>query len=246
MNFKYCLTILGLIFYSCSLFADETDSLFKVGNAAYARGDFEKAYNVYDGLVREGVKDASLFYNFANTCIQVNEPARAIAFYEKAIKLNPKDKEARHNLREVNKVLGVRSKTEWLENIYFLRKTKITGLLGLLFVWLGIVIIYRPLIKEKEPRKKKWLIAGLTSWALAIFLFVLTFDSWDKSRPDHFGIVVINDVVAKETPAKSGLEIFELKPGIKVRVIENEAEWSKIKADNGRKGWIPTSVLVMI
>ena len=246
MNCKFYIAVVGLIFFGFSLFAEETDSLFKVGNAAYARGDFERAYNVYDGLVREGVTDASLFYNFGNTCIQVNEPARAIAFYEKAIKLNPEDKEARHNLREVNKVLGVRSKSEWIENIYFLRKTRITGLLGLLFVWLGIIIIYRPLIKEKEPRKKKWLYTGLASWAIAIFLFVLTFDSWDKSRPDHFGIVVNNDVVAKEIPSKSGLEIFELKPGTKVRVIDKEAEWSQVKADKGRKGWVPNAVLEMI
>lgn len=239
--------ILGIILSCHTLYAStENDSLFAKGNAAYAAGNFSMAFRYYDGLLRDGVEDASLFFNFGNTCIQMNQPAKAIAYYEKALRLRPDDKTSRENLRETRKVLGLDYKDGGWIVYSFLKKTRLTGLISLLFLWVSLALLFRWLFSSQEKRKIRVLYFSIVMLLFSATLCYLTIDNWRKSQPNHYGIIIENEVVAKENPVSSSLELFELKPGTKVRILQQANGWSEVNGGKNRQGWVPNMTLIGI
>ena len=47
----FCFSIIGIA-------AQEKDSLFAEANQLYVQKNYEKAYHIYDGLIKEGFQDA--------------------------------------------------------------------------------------------------------------------------------------------------------------------------------------------
>lgn len=224
----------------------ENDSLFSKGNAAYAAGNFSMAYRYYDGLLRDGVEDASLYFNFGNTCIQMNQPAKAIAYYEKSLRLNPNDKASRENLRETRKVLGLDYKDGGWVMYSFLQKTHLTGLIALVGIWIALAALFRWLFTTPGLRQSRLLYVALFFALFAALFCYFTIDSWNKSRPNHYAIIIENETVVKESPAINGLELFELKPGTKVQILQLNNGWCEVNGGKNRRGWIPASTLISI
>src|SRR4051812_19492543 len=59
---------------------------FQLGNGAYEKNDYAKAADLYREALDEGVVNARLFYNYANSLFRLNQLGPAILYYEKAHK----------------------------------------------------------------------------------------------------------------------------------------------------------------
>jgi len=68
------------------------------GDAAYQRGDFAGAREQYLAAIRQGLDGARVLYNLGNAHYRTGEIGRAIACYERAATLAPRDDEVRANL----------------------------------------------------------------------------------------------------------------------------------------------------
>src|SRR4051812_49997478 len=78
-----------------------TGSLFAEANRSYAAGDFQKAIDGYEQLVRDGQWHAGLFYDLGNAWYRARDDGKAILNYERALALQPHHPEADANLRLV-------------------------------------------------------------------------------------------------------------------------------------------------
>ena len=86
---------LAAILFSClHIFAQ---SAFDEANAAYAEGRYGEAAAMYQSLLDEQ-PDAQVYYNLGNTYFKQGELAQSILAYERALRLNPNDKDAKYNL----------------------------------------------------------------------------------------------------------------------------------------------------
>ena len=67
------------------------------GDSAYIRNDFASAIQIYESLLRKG-ESADVYYNLGNSYYKINEIAKAILNYEKALLLQPGNGDIRANL----------------------------------------------------------------------------------------------------------------------------------------------------
>ncbi|HET9554864.1 MAG TPA: tetratricopeptide repeat protein, partial [Anaeromyxobacteraceae bacterium] len=67
-------------------------------NALYLSGDFQGAARAYRALVDEGWEGASLHLNLGNALVRAGARGQAMASYERALRLDPADADARANL----------------------------------------------------------------------------------------------------------------------------------------------------
>ncbi|MBI3316167.1 MAG: VWA domain-containing protein [Candidatus Omnitrophica bacterium] len=79
---------------------------FNLGNAYYKEARYEDSLKTYRQAA-EDPKDAHLqskaFYNLGNTLYRRQEPDKAVEFYKQALRLDPKDEDAKYNLELLKK-----------------------------------------------------------------------------------------------------------------------------------------------
>ena len=77
---------------------------FEKGNAMYQRGNYQEAIQAYEGVIKENKQEsAELYFNLANSYYKLNKVAPAIYNYEKALVLDPSDKDALNNIKFAQK-----------------------------------------------------------------------------------------------------------------------------------------------
>jgi tetratricopeptide (TPR) repeat protein len=74
------------------------DGLFAAGNAAYEEERYDDAVAAYQKILGFGVSDPRLLYNLGNAWFRLGRLGPAILSYERALRLDPSDREARDNL----------------------------------------------------------------------------------------------------------------------------------------------------
>ena len=69
----------------------------------YQQKEYSAAVAMYDSIVNEGFAHAETYYNLGNAHFRLGNLGMAILKYEKALKMNPDDEDAQHNLALANK-----------------------------------------------------------------------------------------------------------------------------------------------
>ena len=87
-------TILLVVSFS----AYASASRWEAGNKAYIEGNYEKAVEEYNAIIEGGEYSMKLYYNLANAYFKQGETAKAILYYNKALRLAPSQEDIRHNL----------------------------------------------------------------------------------------------------------------------------------------------------
>lgn len=77
------------------------------GNRLTESGHYAEAAQMYEQLVREGARDAALFYNLGNAYFQQGDLPRTLLSYELASQFNPRDPDLRANLELARSAAGL-------------------------------------------------------------------------------------------------------------------------------------------
>ncbi len=225
--------------------ASTPEMLFRQGNEAYAKGDFETAQKAYEEILRHGVHDSRVFYNLANACFRRNEIGKAILFYEKTLKFEPSDADARENLRFVR--LRVRDRTppdsapfligqlERGKNLLSLEQvTRV--FLGLYFAAMAIAALW--ILGRPRP----WAtVAG--SLAGAVLLLALFFGGWtawqarDRVAQDD-AVVLSEKLEVYSGPGRENTLLASVHEGAMVKIHARRGEWTQVTLPDGRAGWL--------
>ena len=84
--------------YNSSILIDK----FTEANNFYNNSKYEKSVEIYLEILDSGHHSAELYYNLGNSFYKLNNIANSILYYEKSLRLNPKDKDVMNNLKMVN------------------------------------------------------------------------------------------------------------------------------------------------
>ena len=76
----------------------QNDSIFNIANEAYADGNYQEAQRLYQSILKDDEMSSELYFNLGNTHYKLENLAQSIYYYEKALKLNPKDEAILNNL----------------------------------------------------------------------------------------------------------------------------------------------------
>ena len=92
------LAILLFFFVSINTLAQNTNDLFSNANSLYKEGNYEEAIKLYEQIQSQNIASSELYYNLGNCYYKLNKVAPTIYNYEKALKLNPLNEDAKNNL----------------------------------------------------------------------------------------------------------------------------------------------------
>lgn len=219
-------------------------ALLEQGNDAYAQGRFEDAARAYEAIPGYGIRDPRVHYNLGNALFKLGRLGPAILQYERALRLDPSDDEARANLefargRIRDRVVPadlpypVAVITRFLERrhpdgltwlfllLYFLA----AGLLGAIPVTRGSVA-------------RRILLYGAVSAALLTALAGAG-TAWVIRQTTAPRAIVMRDRAdVLSGPAEDNTVLFTVHEGTGLEVRNTRDGWHQVSLPNALSGWI--------
>jgi len=228
------------------------DSLAK-GNQLYTSGKYADAVKCYEYVAGKGFESFELYYNLGNALYKSNNITFAILNYERALRLNPKNEDARFNLEMAKKqvvdnidLLPEPGFLRWWHELISSRPADNWGTHSLVsffvFLLLFALFLFATSIRNKQ----------LTFWlaviTLAYSLLTFSFGSVQRSKlvNHNSGVITERSVRMKGSPSETGTELFILHEGLSVQITDKLGDWIEIRLADGNKGWLKESSLIRI
>src|SRR5690606_7518806 len=193
------------------------------------------------------------YFNLGNANYKLNHIAPSIYYYEKALQLNPNDKEIKNNIGfarnmtidaiDVIPEVGFSKFVNTISKSFtFERWAMISIALVVLFVILFLTYYFA----NASIKKRLAFIGSMTSIVLACCALSFAFHNYHALLKDQPAIVFAQESQVKSEPNLRSSESFKLHEGTKVQVLDTVNNWKKIKLADGKIGWIPQSDIKLL
>lgn len=231
-------------------FPSDWEGRFGQANDLYRQGRYREAAPLYESLVSEGAVSASLYYNLGNAYFKQGQIGKAVLFYERAVRLAPKDKEILGNLSYTREFVQDRvsgpEPSPWMRQLgylYGLLTLNIATVLSSLFYFLlalaGCLMIVRP---SSRGTLRTWLVLLAVLFSLSLSLLGMKLFTQRYSQ----AIVIAREVEVRYGPSLQETKAFLLHEGTPCAIREISGEWALIWLANDRGGWVPLESLEQI
>jgi len=246
------LVFLFLLIFSSS-FAQNAEELFGNANTLYKEGSYVKAIKIYEDLIKEDLVSSELYFNLGNCYYKTNKVGPAIFNYEKALQLNPLNKDAENNL-----VFAKRLSLDRIEELpkTFLQKFNqnyISKLSYETWAWLCILLSFTAALlfiayyfSANSGKKRLFFSTSIISFLCLLVFIAITFHQYNKERTKKEAIVYATEVSVKNEPTKNAEEAFSIHEGTKLLVLDGVDDWSKIQLLDGKIGWLKTNQINLL
>ena len=117
------------------------ENKFKEGNSLYEKGDYRGAEKLYEDLIKSGVVNSALYYNAGNASFKTGSTGKAILYYERALRIAPRDEDIKQNLRYISSVT-VDKQTDEHSGIVSLLFSGLNGFLSVNELTITVFILY--------------------------------------------------------------------------------------------------------
>ena len=226
--------------------------LYNEANTHYRRGEYVEAHEKYGQIAASGLRNAALFYNLGNASFKLERIGEAILWYERALRLAPRDGDIAANLQFANLVKQDRDEAvdgnvvvAALGQAYrmpALNELSLAVSAALLAV--TVLLIWRLRLPDKV--RVAWTVAtALATTGLVVaglFLFSRVFDA----AGDEEAILTAASEAARSAPDAQETVVFVIHEGTKVAVHREEKGWVLIRLRNGLGGWVPRASVTVI
>lgn len=250
-----CIALLlcaGLLQFQ-QLGAQTVQELFDAGVAAYSAEDYALALENWQQILESGQESSGLYYNIGCAEFKQSNLASAVVAFERALRLDPSNADARHNLEYVNACLQDRIDSvpeffmiQWFRNFRNLLSSNAWAVFAIVFFVLALALALLFALASGKKRVAPFFcsIASLLLFALSLSCSLsLKSDYQDSSR----AVVVCSVSAVRSSPdASSGTDLFVLHEGSKVKIVETVGDWYDIELSDGRRGWIRKNDLEII
>jgi len=229
---------LAILFFVGNLFASDLAADFSAANRFYAQGKFPEAARAYETILQTGATSPALLFNFGNAEFKSGHLGRAIAAYQRAEQLSPRDAELRANLAFArNQVQGVTLReSRWQNWVGALTLNEGAALTAVL-LWLTFgLLIARQIRPALVPKLKSatWIFTALTVFSATVL---------GKQAANHFSnanaVVVADNVTARSGPFEDAQSAFTARDGAEMSVLSRREDWVQVADGAGKIGWLP-------
>ncbi len=225
--------------------AQNAASFFKEGNAAYKKGDYQKAITAYEKALQTDSIAPELFFNLGNAYYKLNRIAPSIYYYEKALKFKPDDEDIRYNLQLANKMkLDQIDKVP--ENILLRYKNNVNKLFNYnTWAWIAVIaailgfIAFVIFLYTKNTNTKR--LTFVSMW-LSMFLLIFAWYNADYGKSLEqikYAVIFSPEIDLMTEPNLTSDVVVRLHEGTKIKIIKSDADWYLVQLPNGKKAWVP-------
>ena len=248
---KQFFILTAILFATFSLSAQ--DDLLKQANEAYSKSDFQSAAGFYEELLKANGASAIVYYNLGNSYYKLNKVAPSILNFERALLLEPGNKDIRFNLeiaklKAVDRIESVENffLTEWLRSIQNLLSTDAWSKFSIVCFILMIVCLFLFFFSRRIFVKKTGFFAGLALLICVVLGNSFAYNQKKKLTQRNEAIIFAPTTTIKSSPDNSGTDLFILHEGTKVKLKKEFDVWNEIETADGNVGWIKSSEIEMI
>ena len=243
---RYILLFALLLFCSSVSYAQEdVNEIFDKANSLYMSENYTEAVQVYLSIIEKGYESAAVYYNLGNTYYKLGNTGKAVLYYEKAKKINPRDDDINTNLKMTR--LSIADKITPLPELFYMKYFNLfASMLGpfgwmkiFLFLFCVLCLTISALILIKDERAKYFLKKSVFILAAVtiIILGVTIYTSYEISKHDS-GVIMSEKVDVYASPAEDSTELFAIHEGTKVTIKRIQGMWIEISLADGKVGWI--------
>ncbi len=248
MNRKILLILLlAVLSFTVVCYGNQNDyeNKFKAGNSLYEKGDYRGAEKLYEDIIKSGVVNSALYYNAGNASFKAGFIGKAILYYERALRIAPRDGDIKQNLRYIRSVTVDKQADEnsgvvsllfsGLKGILSLNELTITVFILYVILFLGgLIYIFSDRFSLKFSLKLTGIFLFSVFLIFSLFLCIRIYEQ-DCMRQ---GIIMVSQEKARSGPGEDYTEVFTIHEGSRVYLRDTIQDWRKVTLPNGYSGWI--------
>ena len=256
---KKCIILLIMLMFS--LFSGQNivaASLLEQADSAYNSKDYRGALSLYNTVLEKNGTSSELQNNIGNSHFRVGNNGRAIVAYERALRLDPSNKDARDNLRFVKSRIkglpedGSSFLSNVQDNIISMASPNTWAVLSftLFLMLLGCASLY---LFTSAPRLRKiGFFGGIVVFIFFIYFFIISWQTASAIKDHNTGIIVTQNARIQSSPGTSkdsATKTIAIPEGAKVQILDSLATpddaatalWYNIDLNNNTEAWIDAS-----
>ena len=226
-------------------------TLFAQANANYAEGNYAEAAKQYQEVLAEQ-PSAEVYYNLGNAYFKQGELSQSILAYERALRLKPTMKDAKHNLqfaqtRIVDNIEDTQSffLSSWLKAVRNALNQQVWVILSISLFILALVGFFFFAFSQTIWLRKTAFYASLVALLISICACANAGSLHKRDTQRSEAIITQGIVNAKASPDRSGTDLFTIHEGTKVRIRDVIGDWCCIHVGNNI-GWMQLAHLERI
>lgn len=219
------------------------DPVFADANRAYSAGDFQKAIDGYEQLVRNGRWQANVFYDLANAWYRAGDDGKAILNYERALALEPRHPEAQANLRVVrDHARALDMQPSLFEHYFAFATAKALTIAAAVAFWLAVFLAISLALARSRFRIALLVCCFIVFCVAAGGVYLR--ESGAAGRA--LAIVTAKDVQARVATADTSASVLALPAGSEVNVLSARGDWMYVALPTDQRGWVPAKAVELV
>jgi tetratricopeptide (TPR) repeat protein len=238
-----------LLLASAGARADSLNDVFKRGNAAFARADYETAVKEYESLGEAGIDDADVAFNLASAYGALGRYGQAIRYFERSLRLAPGDAAAREGLRLARETLGERQARARGEAIVVDRPPLTEAVFSffgvdqlawalLITAWIAVGLLLALPAARVEGIQLGIGIGAALFGALALAAALGVGAKMDWGKPGARAVIVREAAQVREGPDDRATLLGELAEGEAVRLLAREGRFARVLTGGDREAYV--------
>lgn len=238
--------VIGIVMLLCFIGTAMAQSEAKKADQLYKQEKYNEALEVYQAMLKKDLGGVELYYNMANCYVKKGDLGYAVAYYEKALKLDPSDEDCKANLRFVNAKLTDKINEEekglgaWFKRLLFIMPADKWSWMGLglwFFAFAGLLALRMKWIFKSAMVKA----ISFSAISLGVLFLVAGFLQHRHLVKQSHVVIVSPTVSIKASPSENAKELYTLHEGAKINRHDNNEEWVEVSVNNDNYGWVKKS-----
>ena len=226
-------------------------TLFADANAQYAEGNYAEAIVQYEQILTEQ-QAPEVYYNLGNAYFKQGELAQSILAYERALRLKPSYKDAKHNLqfaqsRIIDNIEDTHSffLSNWIKAVRNALSQRVWTVLSISLFILALVGFFFFAFSQTIWLRKTAFYLSIVALVISVVACANAGSLYQRDTQRSEAIITQGVVNAKSSPDRSGNNLFTLHEGTKVEIHEVIGDWCCVHVGNNI-GWMPLAYLERI
>ena len=249
---KKVVTVIAALLFGFSAFA-AGEPLWDEAAADYAAGNWDQALEKYLQIEALGQTSDKLCYNIANAYYKTGQLGEAILYWEKALKLNPSNADAKFNLAIARDSVLDRIEVvpefilvKWIRDVKYLLSSDAWAWVALaLMLLVALALLGFRFFNARGGRTLAFVLACIL-FVLAAVSFLFSVSERHDVMAQDSAIVMIPVSSVKSSPGEDGKSLFILHEGTRIKLLDTLGEWYKVEISDGRQGWMRASDVAAI
>ena len=226
-------------------------TLFADANAQYAEGNYAEAIVQYEQILTEQ-QAPEVYYNLGNAYFKQGELAQSILAYERALRLKPSYKDAKHNLqfaqsRIIDNIEDTHSffLSNWIKAVRNALSQRVWTVLSISLFILALIGFFFFAFSQTIWLRKTAFYLSIVALVISVVACANAGSLYQRDTQRSEAIITQGVVNAKSSPDRSGNDLFTLHEGTKVEIHEVIGDWCCVHVGNNI-GWMPLAYLERI